>query len=230
MERGSPFHSEKFFNETNSPPYSGENFSEDMTQDSGPSEEDNKEHIQLLDLECGDTLELNNFEGQHGINKNDNTYHQDEKELESKSDVQLKSNEPVRSESDSVRCNSDFTISNSVNSMKSIRMNIRRKRFCSNSSAVSNNDEEKRPCRRPKKKRKRKTVSACFTVDCETIFSGYVKDDNVLTSSEQYVTHSGEVDFGLMNEQKIAMEMAAAAADSANLEVCFRLTHTLHFC
>lgn len=245
MERGSPFHSEKFFNEHNSAAYLGENFCEDMTLDSGPSEEDNKEHIQLLELDCENadscTIELNSFasvdhhdviKGERGPNnflENVNSFNEKKINLDDKSKVQLNNScsEPVRSESDTVKCdkfnNSDFTISNSVNSMKSIRMNIRRKRFCSNSSAVSNNDsvsEEKRPCRRLKKRRKRKTYSnKRFSGDCNDMFLGYVKDDNILTSSDQYVTHSGEVAFGLINEQQMAMEMAAAAADSANLEV-----------
>lgn len=218
MERGSPFHSEKFFSEHNSPPYTGEHFSEDMTQDSAPSEEDNKEHIQLLDADSC-SLALNSFDGAHDMNKNENNFHEDSQEVQGKSDV--KNSEPVRSESDSVRC-SDFTISNSVNSMKSIRMNIRRKRFCSNSSAVSNNDsvtDEKRQCRRPKKRRKRKMTTKYILQKFHTIILGFLKDDHTLTSTEQYVTHSGEVGFGLMKEQKMAMEMAAAAADSANLEV-----------
>lgn len=231
MERGSPFHSEKFYNEHNSPAYQ---LSEDMTQDSGPSEEDNKEHIQLLDLECGNntnnSLVLKTFEGDHNVIKNENNFLQNttsnvEKALEVNSDVQLNNSEPVRSESDSVnKCdnNSDFTISNSVNSMKSIRMNIRRKRFCSNSSAVSNNDsinEEKRPNRRFKKRRKRNSSTNSLLIRFDDQFLGYVKDDNILTCNDQYVTQSGEVAFGLMNEQQMAMEMAAAAADSANLEV-----------
>lgn len=176
MERGSPFHSEKFCNERNSPTYPGETLSEDMTQDSVPSEEDNKEHIQLLNLKCGNTdnCSLKTFESEHNViegEKEQNNVHQNtdncnvEKPIEDNREVQLDNScsEPVRSESDSVKCDKfnnsgDFTISNSVNSMKSIRMNIRRKRFCSNSSAVSNNDSvsgEKRPGRRLKKRRKR---------------------------------------------------------------------------
>lgn len=223
MERGSPFHLEKFYSEHSSPHYSGEHFSEDMTQDSGPSEEDNKEHIQLLDLDCGNTnsLQLNNFDDAIKSEREPDNFHQDDdKQVEAKSD---KNSEPARPEDGSVRCNSDFTISNSVNSMKSIRMNIRRKRFCSNSSTVSNNDsvsEEKRACRRMKKRRKRKLLVRFVGAETsDATASGFVKDENVLTSSKQYVTHSGEIAFGLINEQKLAMEMAAAAADSANLEV-----------
>lgn len=173
MERGSPFHSEKFYNEHNSPPYSNENFSGDMTQDSGPSEEDNKERIQLIGLDCENTggcsLELNSFVGDRDVNKNEkepNNFGQEEKESENKSDVPVKNSCGDPEKAESVRCNnSDFTISSSVNSMKSIRMNIRRKRFCSNSSAVSNNDsvsEEKRPCRRVKKRRKRNFFQDLF--------------------------------------------------------------------
>lgn len=218
MERGSPFHSEKFFNEHHSPPYTGGHFSEDMTQDSGPSEEDNKDHIQLLHVDSC-SLTFNNFDGAHDMNKNDSNFHENNQPVQGKSDAN--NSEPVRSDSDSVRC-SDFTISNSVNSMKSIRMNIRRKRFCSNSSAVSNNDsvtDEKR--RRPKKRRKRKTQQEMYfsKISNNQSLSGFMKDVNTLTSTEQYVTHSGEVGFGLMKEQRVAMEMAAAAADSANLEV-----------
>lgn len=189
MERGSPFHLEKFYNEQNSPSYSG-----DMTQDSGPSEEENKERIQLLELECGTidecSLELKSFESdEQDVIKSErestkfleNTNNCNaEKKLEEKSAVQLTDytcSETVRSKSDSVKCNrfnnSDFTISNSVNSMKSIRMNIRRKRFCSNSSAVSNNDsvgEEKRSCRRVKKRRRRKSCNGY-------VYSNYKKNN-----------------------------------------------------
>lgn len=242
MERGSPFHSEKYYSLHNdSPTFSGENFSEDMTQDSGPSEEDNKEHIQLLDLDCATDdcpLELKNFDvgDEHNVIKGErqvNSFHEDASDLNEivveKTELELNNScgEPV-SDLINSKCNTtDFTISNSVNSMKSIRMNIRRKRFCSNSSAVSNNDsvsEEKRPCRRVKKRRKRTTTLFTTTVFIYIKFGGlcflgYVKDDNILTTSERYVTHSGEVAFGLINEQHMAMEMAAAAANSANLEV-----------
>lgn len=218
MERGSPFHSEKFCNAHNSPPYSaGENCSEDMTQDSGPSEEDNKDHIQLLDLECvpqHDTFKCENEQTRDQLepfkenSECEKVFKESGKVSEVKKDVE--NNVSMRSESECDNSvmklsDGDFAISSSVNSVKSIRMNIRRKRFCSNSSAVSNNDsvvEEKRTCRRVRKRRKL-----------------FVKDDNILTCSEQYVTHSGEVAFGLINEQEVAMEMAAAAADSANLEV-----------
>lgn len=176
MERGSPFHSEKYYNIHNdSPTFSGENFSEDMTQDSGPSEEDNKEHIQLLDLDCGNddcSLELKNFDGGDELNvikgeRQPNNFDENASEVnaiaEEKTEVQLNNScsEPVSDLVNNKCDNTDFTISNSVNSMKSIRMNIRRRRFCSNSSAVSNNDsvsEEKRPCRRVKKRRKRTTT------------------------------------------------------------------------
>lgn len=52
-----------------------------------------------------------------------------------------------------------------------------------------------------------------------TLFPGSVKDDQVLTCDNEYVTQTGEVAFGLINEQEIAMELAAAAATSADLEV-----------
>lgn len=59
----------------------------------------------------------------------------------------------------------------------------------------------------------------CVYANSKRRFLGYMKDDNILTTSDRYVTHSGEVAFGLINEQHMAMEMAAAAADSASLEV-----------
>lgn len=52
-----------------------------------------------------------------------------------------------------------YTIQNTTDSdpMKNLKMSIRRKRLCSNSSAFSNNDsasDEKRSYRRSRKKRK----------------------------------------------------------------------------
>lgn len=56
---------------------------------------------------------------------------------------------------------------------------------------------------------------------------GVVKDDQVLTCENEYVTQTGEVAYGLINEQEVAMEMAAAAATSADLEVLQFFQNTL---
>lgn len=241
MERGSPFHPTKFFSDQTQ---CSENFAEDMTQDSTASEEDSKERIALLDLECDDvnncSSPLDNFKN-HDMNDNEkcaenflrnaSTCHRSQ-HINSKSETNDCVSANVRSDtSKSVNTvlkfnNTNFTVhtsSSDFDPMKELKMNIRRKRLCSNSSVLSNNDslgEEKRSRKRMKRRRKSSVIycnlnKVVLTVDVSELG----KDDHVLMTPEQYVTQVGEVAYGLINEQEIAMEMAAAAADSANLEV-----------
>ena len=64
MERGKPFQPNNFYKR--SPKYEGESFTEDMTQNSSASDEDNKNNIRLLDLNCDNgnncALELSSYE------------------------------------------------------------------------------------------------------------------------------------------------------------------------
>ncbi|CAG9823597.1 unnamed protein product [Phaedon cochleariae] len=96
-----------------------------------------------------------------------------------------------KTESDFLNCGSsveqyNFTINNisDFDSMKNLRMSIRRKRVTSSSSGLSHNEavnhEEKETSSRSKKKKRRPT-----------------KDDQILTSSEPYVTQAHEVNFGI---------------------------------
>lgn len=169
MERGSPFQSNKYFNSHSPSHYINENFTEDMTQDFSANEEDNKEHIELLNVQCSPNR-LSNCN--KVINENEqlskdfivqqppNNCHVPN-ELEISSDLK----ETVRSDisnSTILKFNdSNFTANSSVDvdPMKTLKINIRRKRLCSNSSALSNNDsmmEEKRPCRKIRSRKKRK--------------------------------------------------------------------------
>lgn len=74
--------------------------------------------------------------------------------------------------------NKSFTITNSVeDTLKNIKMSIRRKRLCSGSSALSNNDVTLEESHTLRKKKKRKSS---------------IRDDKILMSSEQYITQTGE--------------------------------------
>ncbi|XP_018320516.1 male-specific lethal 1 homolog isoform X2 [Agrilus planipennis] len=81
------------------------------------------------------------------------------------------------------KCTDNIPAATSVDvSLKNIRMSIRRKRLCSNSSILSNNDslEEKNLTRKLRKKRK-----------CS------LKNDKLLMCNEQYLTQTGEVNIPL---------------------------------
>lgn len=144
---------------------------EDMTQDFGSNEDDNKEDIHLFDLECNPDR-LSSFSKTPNENERlskDSASQQpyNNCRLLKQSEVKLEINENSRSEIPSSTIsnfnNSNFVSHNSVDvdPMKVLKMNIRRKRLCSNSSALSNNDltiEEKRSCRKIHRRRKRK----CF--------------------------------------------------------------------
>lgn len=103
--------------------------------------------------------------------------------------------------------NSSYTIhSSGSDQMKNLKMSIRRKRLCSNTSTLSNNgstsaSEEKKLFRhQTRKKRKR------------------VKNDEVLTHPEEFITQAGEHVMDIVRRQELAEEVAKAA-NSASLEV-----------
>lgn len=241
MERGSPYSTTKLYNS-----HSANDFlTEDMTQDSAPEEDDQK-HDRLVDVEYQNrkSCKLNNFIKGHDMNDNEkcpnnfvnktpNNRHSIQEEnhnlthnnIDERSDINKPHNNSVLKFNEN-----NFTISSGeFDPMKELKMNIRRKRLCSSSSALSNSEslqEEKRSSRKIKRRRKSKKLRLKKDGDSnECVVSELLKDDQVLTCSEQYVTQTGEVAYGLINEQEVAMEMAAAAADSASLEVymCFIL-------
>lgn len=181
IEKGTPFQTEKFFNHKVTE-NSEEVTSEDMTQ--GPCEEDTKENIEIIGEQyCENdncSIEVINYQENHvdlsdnesqidSVVGNDNNYIVDDNELELKSEEYILNDlsDNYKSESDIINCNSsisdyNFTINNisECDPMKNIRMSIRRKRVCSNSSALSQNEsaiiEDKQTYRRFKKKRRRK--------------------------------------------------------------------------
>lgn len=178
---------------------------ENMTQDSIiPCEEeddDDKSNIELIHNNCDNqectTLDLMNFDENHlsdndiqieNCSRNNNSPHN---ELVDISDIKQEefvvhdiNSEDIKSESEVTDCNNSITDFNcsldnysDFDPMRNLRMSIRRKRLCSNSSALSNNDsttEEKR-YRKFKKKRRRIT-----------------KDSQYLTTKDGYITQADD--------------------------------------
>ncbi|XP_044267496.1 male-specific lethal 1 homolog [Tribolium madens] len=192
MERGAPFHPNKFYN-NHSTSFLDEGL--DMTQDSSVCDEDNKNCLDLLDLNCENgtcpPLKLAKFEEN---SRSDGESQTGKPSIDNKFDSQVnyhKISDKLKSESEIADCNStsagfDFTVNSSdeFDPMRNLRMSIRRKRL-SNSSAVSNNDsvlEEKRSFRKFKKRRKR-----------------VLKDSQILTTTDQYITEAGRTNLRLSN-------------------------------
>lgn len=224
MEKGAPYQPSNCSN-LKSPNSVNRSIVKDMTQDSGPVEEDNKEKV-TLDLEhlqtnC-DSIELEKYQAKH--EDDDRAAVIEENHLtsitpqalnstviseEGNSSVSLHLNNSASVSEDSVLYNNvKYTIEESagtdLDSMKNLRMNIRRKRVCSNSSAFSNPEstglDDKRNCKRMRKKRKR-----------------IVKDEEVLTIDDPFHTHAGDIFLIPPTEQELAAE--AAALTSTTLEV-----------
>lgn len=139
-----------------------------MTQDFSANEEDNKEHIGLLDVQCNSNRlpNCNKVVNENEQPSKDFTVQQPNnnchfpKQPEITSDV----NETIRtdfSNNSVLKFNSSFPANNSldIDPMKTLKLNIRRKRLCSNSSALSNNDsamEDKESSRKMGGRRKGK--------------------------------------------------------------------------
>lgn len=146
---------------------SQEAISEDMTQ--GPSEEDNKDNIEYIEQQLGESENIS-FDVT-SYSENNPSLSDSESQLDSEviendtdyphnnhhSEIELKTEEIVfndisetlisETESDVLNCHSfteyNFTIDNIVSEidpMKNLRMSIRRKRVCSGSSALSSNE------------------------------------------------------------------------------------------
>ncbi|KAI4465485.1 male-specific lethal-1 protein [Holotrichia oblita] len=185
MENGTSFHKAKLVNNHKATEVILETYSGDMTQDLG-SLEDNNDNTALAELDVGSNIKVkeNSREGfdetcsstQLPNNKDNsidpeisgNSYNPNKVEFLNNSHIPTK-------------YKSSYTIQNTIDSdpMKNLKMSIRRKRLCSNSSAFSNNDstsDEKRSYRRSRKKRKRA-----------------VNVEQILKCNEQYVTHTGEL-------------------------------------
>ncbi|XP_019868045.2 uncharacterized protein LOC109596889 isoform X2 [Aethina tumida] len=218
MEKGTPFRPEKHSQRSIKAEEEEEDeeaayrhltpaaYAEDMTQDSSPyEEEDNKDNIELLDLD--NCLSGGGGGGVVGVVCAPAAGDNGGATAALLDDVQ-KEAAPVDEAGDSVRPldgdyerkrdSFNFTFENcDFDPMKSLRMSIRRKRVYSNSSAFSNNDSlnDDKSFRRMKKKRRR-----------------VPKDTGIVTTSQPYVTQVGETN-------GVQSELDATSESSCNLEV-----------
>ncbi|KRT80546.1 hypothetical protein AMK59_8461 [Oryctes borbonicus] len=187
MENGSSFHKNKLVNNHKATEVILEAYSGDMTQDLGALE-DNNDNTTLAEVNIGSSIkikensckELDETCTSTKIPNNKNKSIDPEVSENSYNNINNKS-EFISNSHIPTKYKSSYTIQNTIDSdpMKNLKMSIRRKRVCSNSSAFSNNDstsDEKRSYRRSRKKRKRT-----------------VNTDQILKYNEQYVTHAGEL-------------------------------------
>lgn len=131
-----------------------------MTQDSSLCDEDNKNCIDILDLNCENSDGCSSLKEKRGLN--DGESQTETPTVDHKFDSQVNFNrvgDKVKTESEERSDRLDFAGDNAgdFDPMKNLRMSIRKKRL-SNSSAVSNEYalEEKRSFRKFKKRRKRR--------------------------------------------------------------------------
>ncbi|KAJ8951884.1 hypothetical protein NQ318_019861 [Aromia moschata] len=247
IEKGTPFQSDRVFKRK--PTEDSEQATpEDMTQ--GPCEEDTKENIEIIEEQFCDneecSVEVINYQENHvnlsdnesqleaSLLSNDNNFSVEDAELELKSEEYILNeiDENYKDESDAVNnCDSsisdyNFTINNisDLDPMKNLRMSIRRKRVCSNSSVLSHNEpavlEEKQTYRRFKK---RGDVSTAENNFCIT------KDSQILTSSEPYVTQAHEVHLGITSPdpdlpdcQATTLEVKSAPMETQDIRQLLR--------
>ncbi|XP_022913676.1 male-specific lethal 1 homolog [Onthophagus taurus] len=98
-----------------------------------------------------------------------------------------------------------YTVHNSIenNSMKNLKMSIRRKRLCSNSSVFSNDtvSDDKKNYRRSRKRRK-----------------DSFDPDHIMSCNDQYVTHAGETNYSITNPLDLTNDLPANS-NASNLEV-----------
>lgn len=189
MEKGTPFQPKKSvnLNHKQTEQIKEEDFvGDNMTQNSVVLDEDDKSNIELIHTNCDNqectNLNLMNYEENHlsdndmqidNCNQNNNSPVHELVEIKQEDYVVHDiTSVDIKSESVVTDCNNSLTEFNcsidnysDFDPMRNIRMSIRRKRLCSNSSALSNNDstnEEKRSYRKFKKKRRRKLVQNNF--------------------------------------------------------------------
>lgn len=220
MEKGTPFRPEKHSQRSIKAEEEEEDeeaayrhltptaYAEDMTQDSSPyEEEDNKDNIELLDLD--NCLSGGGGGGGGGVvgvvcapaagdNGGATAALLDDVQKEAAPvDEAGDSVRPLDGDYERKRDSFNFTFENcDFDPMKSLRMSIRRKRVYSNSSAFSNNDSlnDDKSFRRMKKKRRR-----------------VPKDTGIVTTSQPYVTQVGETN-------GVQSELDATSESSCNLE------------
>ncbi|XP_017779420.1 PREDICTED: male-specific lethal 1 homolog isoform X2 [Nicrophorus vespilloides] len=233
MESGLAGQSSSNFEITKSPHSSPASSTEDMTPDLGPIEEQNIELVPQVPELCLPSETVDEAKVYNDISINDDSQTQPELNVKEEPDEvnpevtvvepeivvsedTEEDNKPLAQRRDNSEsgnlanfAEASYTIhSNTVTSgdpMKNLKMSIRRKRFYSNSSAVSNNDsasEEKKNCRRHSRKRRKRSIA---------------KNDEFLTSDEQYVTQVGDESLDIIRRQELAEEAAKAA--TSNLEV-----------
>ncbi|GJQ70615.1 hypothetical protein Trydic_g23007 [Trypoxylus dichotomus] len=210
MENGTSFHKTKLVNHKATEVIL-ETYSEDMTQDLGALE-DNTDNTTLAEVNIGSSIKIK----ENSCKELDESCTSTEiPNNKSKSIVSEVSANPYNSSNNKsefinnshipTKYKSSYTIQNTIDSdpMKNLKMSIRRKRVCSNSSAFSNNDstsDEKRSYRRSRKRRKR-------TVNTEQI----------LKYNDQYVSYAGESNINSINS--LEMVDLPNETHSANLEV-----------
>ncbi|KAJ3656747.1 hypothetical protein Zmor_015796 [Zophobas morio] len=198
LERGAPFQPRKFFNHPNSFLDDGL----DMTQDSSLCDEDNKNCIDILDLNCENSDGCSSLKEKRGLN--DGESQTETPTVDHKFDSQVNFNrvgDKVKTESEERSDRLDFAGDNAgdFDPMKNLRMSIRKKRL-SNSSAVSNEYalEEKRSFRKFKKRRKR-----------------VLKDSQILMTPDHYIMEANKANLRLSNVPDTSLDIPS----DKNLEV-----------
>ncbi|XP_030750113.1 uncharacterized protein LOC115877900 [Sitophilus oryzae] len=213
IEKGIPYDPDRHF-DTGTENTIRESFPEDMTQDlCGQYDDDTKENVELVNPQQSDnvvtcSLEVTNYESNRVSDVEsqvDTTIDEDNFTLE---ENEFKSEDYIANElSNTAECNKDylseynFTVNNfgESDSMKNIKMSIRRKRV-SSSSVLSNTEPvlmgEKKTFKRMKKKRRRLT-----------------KDSQILTSKEPYIICTNEEDLNLSIEPEIEDLMSSPALE-----------------
>ncbi|XP_076255542.1 uncharacterized protein LOC143193296 isoform X1 [Rhynchophorus ferrugineus] len=222
LEKGVPYNPDKHLS-PNFETVAEEPCTEDMTQGlCGQYDEDSKENnVELVNAQKDDnvvtcSLEINyeksnvsDVESQVDTTIDEDNFTVEESEFKSEDYIVNDLSDSFKTESDTAECNKDslseynFTVNNfgESDSMKNIKMSIRRKRV-SSSSVLSNNEPpilfgEKKTFKRIKKKRRRLT-----------------KDVPILTSKDPYITRA--------NEDYLSLVAASETEDlmgSSSLEV-----------
>lgn len=213
LDPGVNFESDSF-NKRNSKTYSYLDTLEEMTQDAAHIDDDNKADIYFQETHKNspnNCLDGTNYE----VNSESyNTLENTSNNCDTEPSIGLKIEKGNTSSANDDTLNSTYSASNSlhlksgdfvVNSsvedtLNNLKMSIRRKRLCSTSSALSNTEVSSEDIQRSKKKKKRKNS---------------LKDDKILTCSEQYVTQTGESGLGIPINSSPVLEIPSAT----NLEV-----------
>ncbi|KAK9879609.1 hypothetical protein WA026_006673 [Henosepilachna vigintioctopunctata] len=148
--------------------------------------------VQLHDTNISDSCDTKNFK--NTISSLNTSLEQNELIFNSQIDATVKIESEGVSHQDSGVI---YNFSSELDSMKTLRMSIRRKRVCSNSSSLSQNGfivEEKKTFKRTRKRRKRS-----------------IKENQILTTPDLYVNQYGDPIPGILNEPEPDPEVSKAA-------------------